>query len=116
MRGRPFTVSVVKEGRSGHVHVAVGGRTLQFYWEYGGGNCIARVAAPDPHEWSSSVTLAEYGRDEFLAGLAREIARLECPSATIEVARDGIYFYESSRPGIASNPGSPDGPPAQREP
>lgn len=88
-----------KCGRSGSVHVAIDGCRLRFYWEYGGGNCIAMVAVPTAMEWSVLDPHRAFERDSFLAGLAREIARHECPHATIEIAPEAVYFLEPSRPG-----------------
>lgn len=87
-------VSVEKRGRSGHVLVEVDDRTLRFYWEYGGGNCIAMVAVPDPAEWSALHPHRDFERRAFLAGLAVEMARQECPHATIEIASEAVYFLE----------------------
>lgn len=85
-------VSVEKRGRSGHVHVVVDGRTLRFYWEYGGGDCIAMVGVPNEAEWSALEPHRQYERKEFLAGFASEIARLECPQAIIEIETEAVYF------------------------
>jgi len=89
-------VSVEKHGRCGFVHVAIGSHRLRFQWEYGGGDCIAVLAVPDPAEWRDLHPHREFERDAFLAGLAREIARHECPRATIEFAPEAVYFLESS--------------------
>ncbi|MGB5102787.1 MAG: hypothetical protein WBO04_05630 [Steroidobacteraceae bacterium] len=89
-------VSVEKNGRSGSVHVAIDGRRLRFYWEYGGGDRIAMLAVPTEAEWSVLDPRREFGRGSFLAGLAREIARHECPHATIEIAPEAVYFLEPS--------------------
>lgn len=86
----------MKRGRSGDVHVEVRGRTLRFHWEYGGGNCIAMVSVPVPAEWSALDPHREFERHSFLAALAREIARHECPYATIEIASEAVYFLEPS--------------------
>lgn len=89
-------VAMERNGRNGYVHVVVDGHRLRFYWEYGGGNCIATVAVPNPADWNTLDPHREFERDAFLAGLAREIARHECPRATIEFAPEAVYFLESS--------------------
>lgn len=89
-------VSVERNGRSGYVHVVIEDRGLQFHWEYGSGNCIAMVAVPSPAQWSVLDPYRVFERDSFLAGLAREIARHECPHATIEFAPGAVYFLEPS--------------------
>lgn len=78
------------------MRVVIEGRRLRFHWEYGGGNCIAMVAVPTEAEWSALDPHREFERDSFLAGLAREIARHECPRASIEIAPEAVYFFQPS--------------------
>lgn len=90
-------VSVEKQGGSGHVDVAIAGDRLRFFWEFGGGNCIAMVDAPDPQQWRMLEPHRAYDREAFLDWLAAQIARRECPGAIIEIGRTGIHFFEPSR-------------------
>jgi hypothetical protein len=86
-------VSIEKKGRSGQVRVAIEGQCVQLDWEFGGGDCIAFVVVPDPERWLGTAPYSAYPRSDFLNGLAREIARQECPGARFEIGRDGVYFY-----------------------
>lgn len=90
----PGRVSVERKGRSGLVHVDVGGWLLHFDWELGGGDCIAFVAAPDPDAWSALEPHRHLEREAFLAWLAAELAAVECPAAAVEVGPAGIHFLE----------------------
>lgn len=98
-------VSVEKQGRSGHVDVAIAGDCMRFGWEFGGGSCIAMVDAPDPDRWLTLEPHKAYEREALLAWLATEIARRECPGATIEIGRTGIHFFESSPGRAGTSPG-----------
>lgn len=91
-------VVVQKKGRNGRIVVTQGADRFTFYWEFGGGNCIASVDVPDPEAWRDQEPYCRYPRDSFLAGLAREIARLECPQAGIEIGERGIHFLAASSP------------------
>lgn len=90
-------IVVQRKGRNGRVAVCLGDDHFSFYWEFGGGNCIATVDVPDTREWGELEPYRRYPRASFLAGLAQEIARLECPLAGIEIGERGIYFLEPSR-------------------
>lgn len=83
-----------KRGRCGDVEAAVDGRVLRFDWEFGGGNCIAIVAAPDPDDWLTRDPHRHFEREGFLAWLAGQVASRECPAARIEIGRTGILFLE----------------------
>lgn len=87
-------VSIEKRGRSGDVVVHLPGETLRFYWEFGGGRCIAIVNVPGEEEWVADQSLRRHPRAGFLASLAKEIARRECPDAEIEITGNAIGFYE----------------------
>ncbi len=52
------------------------------------------VDVPNETDWTTLESHRAYERREFLAGLAREIARLECPHAIIEIEPEAMYFLE----------------------
>jgi hypothetical protein len=95
-------VTVDRRGRSGRVRVDLGGRELLFDWEFGGGDCIAFVVAPDPQEWQSLEPHRTLERESFRAWLAAELAARECPGARIEVGPSGIHFFERPAEGAGS--------------
>jgi len=94
-------VSVERRGRSGRVRVDVSGRVLFLDWEFGGGDCIAFVAAPDPHAWQGLEPHRIFEREAFLTWLAAVLAVRECPGARIEVGPSGIHFFERPASGAA---------------
>ena len=83
-----------QDGRSGHVVVDLPTGTHAFYWEFGGGRCVAFVSVPTAREWGGIPALAPYPRDGFLRELAHEVRARQCPNASIEVSHNAIAFME----------------------
>jgi hypothetical protein len=72
--------------------VVLDGGPHRFWWEFGGGDCIAIVTVPTPEEWTRIPALAAYPRDAFLDALAREIVRTQCPGARYAIESQSILF------------------------
>lgn len=87
-------INVRKRGRCGDAEVAIDDSVLSFPWEFGGGDCIAFVDAPDARTWREQVPHGRYEREPFLAWMAGELSRRECPAAEIEIDDRGIVFRE----------------------
>ena len=95
--GRPILdlegrVSVRSDGRCGQLDVGLGGTHHAFWWEFGGGDCIAIVTVPTADEWTSLPGLASYPRATVLEALAREVVRLQCPGARYEIEKQAILI------------------------
>lgn len=82
----------VSGGRGGDLHVALDHGSHRFWWEFGGGDCLAIVTVPTPDEWPRIPALADYPREVFLDALAREIVRTKCPSASYTIESESILF------------------------
>lgn len=91
LRGR---VAVSSDGRGGTVQVALEHGSHAFAWEFGGGDCVAIVAVPTAAEWPRLPALAPHPREHFLAALAREVGRLQCPHARHEIEARAILFRD----------------------
>ena len=87
-------IRYLQDGRSGHVVVDLPGGIHSFYWEFGGGRCVAFVSVPTAREWPGIAALAPYPRDDFLRELAHEVRARQCPNASIEVSHNAIAFME----------------------
>lgn len=92
-------VVVHRKGRNGQVVVTQGADRFSFYWEFGGGDCLAMIEVPDAQSWRALEPHCHYARHEFLRGLAAEVARRECPGARIEIGDNTVYFYTASSAG-----------------
>lgn len=85
-------VSVQSDGRAGTVRLALDAGGHDFWWEFGGGDCLAIVTVPSAAEWARVPALAAHDRDAFLDALAREVTRLQCPNARYEIEPQAIVF------------------------
>jgi hypothetical protein len=95
VQGLPGHVTVTTDGRSGTVRVSLHGGHHDFWWEFGGGDCLAIVTVPSADEWAQLPRLAKYPREPFLAALAREIRRQQCPQARYEIEPRAIVFRQA---------------------
>ena len=90
----PGRIGFTQDGRSGHVNVALASGTHAFYWEFGGGACVAYVSVPTAEEWPRVPALAPHPRAAFLDALAREVGRQQCPRARYAIERNAIVYSE----------------------
>lgn len=90
LRGK---VSIESHGRSGDIVISLGASDVRFWWEFGGGDCIAIVQVPDAQQWAQQAPLHPYPRVEFLEALAAEVSALQCPGATHTISETFIAFY-----------------------
>ncbi len=89
LRGK---VRVESQGRSGDVVVTLADGDVSFWWEFGGGNCIAMVQVPNSQQWKQHL-LKRYPRNEFLEALAAEVSALQCPGASHTISENFIAFH-----------------------
>ena len=75
-----WRVSYEEHGRDGYVHYRESGRTLSFYWEFGGGEVVVFVAVGDAGEWRKLYPELADRRDEIIARIAGELIRQRMPT------------------------------------
>jgi hypothetical protein len=90
----PGKIGYAQSGREGAVVVELATGRHDFYWEFGGGDCVAIVSVPNERHWAKLPVLAPHPRDQFIAALAREVGAAQCPSARIEITADAILFRQ----------------------
>lgn len=83
---------ITQDGRGGNIVARLASGSHAFWWEFGGGNCIAFVSVPTAEQWSHIPALAPHARDAFLQAMAEEVGRRQCPDATIIIGADSIVF------------------------
>jgi hypothetical protein len=86
-------VRIDSQGRSGDVVITLPDGEVLFWWEFGGGDCIAFVQIPNSQQWKLQHPLKNYPRLEFLEALAEEVSALQCPGATHTISENFIEFY-----------------------
>lgn len=90
LRGK---VSISTHGRDGQISVALEGGTQAFYWEFGGGDCIAIIHVPPAEKWQQFPKLAPFPRQEWLLALAAEISAQKCVGARQVITARAIELY-----------------------
>jgi hypothetical protein len=86
-------VRVTSQGRSGDVVITLPGGDVRFWWEFGGGTCIAIVQVPDSQQWEQQDLLHHYPRVAFLEALAAEVSALQCPGARHKISENVLEFH-----------------------
>ena len=86
-------VRVTSQGRSGDVVITLPDGVVRFWWEFGGGTCIAIVHIPDAQQWHQQALLHPYPRVAFLEALAAEVSALQCPGATHKISENFLEFH-----------------------
>lgn len=85
-------IDIVSRGRSGEVVLRLPTGEHRFYWEFGGGNCIAVLNVPDEQAWFKHPALSAHARDPLLRELGECVRERQCPQCRIEFAADHLRF------------------------
>ena len=92
--------SISQDGRGGNITATLAdGNTHSFWWEFGGGDCIAFVDVPDPSQWSRISALAELPRAQFLEDMARVVGQRKCPGAHYRIGDRSIEYFSQAHEG-----------------
>lgn len=83
---------ITQEGRGGNVIARLQSGSHAFWWEFGGGNCVAFIAVPTAEQWRDIPALAPHPRGEFLQAMADDVGRRQCPGARAIIGADSIVF------------------------
>lgn len=83
---------ITQDGRSGSIEAEVDGVALSFWWEFGGGDCIAFIDVPTPAQWRVRFPTLAGRRDEILGAIAVEVRDRQCSGARIALDDNAISF------------------------
>lgn len=83
---------ITQDGRGGQIIARLDGGSHAFWWEFGGGNCVAFISVPTVEQWPGIPTLAPHPRGEFLQAMADDVGRRQCPGARAIIGADSIVF------------------------
>ena len=81
------------EGREGYVVYKDSIGLLKFYFEFGGGDCVAVVQVPAAENWESVTSRSLHTRSSLLEYLANELARTEMKNGSWVMREHCIEFY-----------------------
>jgi len=96
-----WRVDYIEHGRDGEVRYIEGGRTLSFYWEYGGGDVVFSLAVGDEGEWRAQHPDLADRRGEIIARLAGELIRRRAPSCRAQLDASGRFLHFIADPATA---------------
>lgn len=82
------------EGRSGYVIYTEGDLNLSFYYEFGGGKCIAFMVVPAKEEWEQQTGLPLSRRDDIIQFTANTVQSEKAPRSRVKISDDSIEFWE----------------------
>lgn len=95
------TVTIVEHGRDGTVRYAQGGRTIDGYWEFGGGDVVTIVQMGSRDDWARSHGWAVASRASILQIVAGEAIRQRAPTCVATIDQETGVILLRRRPGTA---------------
>lgn len=91
-------VTFTNDGRSGQIVYTDIRGAIEFYFEFGGGNCLAIVTVPDYEEWSAQTGRNALERASILNFVGSEIVRQQAPGGKYVITDEAIEVYSSRGP------------------
>jgi hypothetical protein len=76
MMDKDFSIEIIYHGRSGEIRYREAAGGIIFYWEFGGGRCVAILYGPSAKEWDAAYPWAQ-GRREIIFRRVGEYVRDE---------------------------------------
>ena len=88
-------IAYSSDGRSGHVHYQSAETSFAFYYEFGGGNCVATISIPGPATWEMETKLPLAHREEVLNFIGQQVVKDQTSSGTgyFKIEGDWLNIY-----------------------
>lgn len=83
----------VSEGRSGKVIYTEGNRTITFYMEMGGGNCIFNLDILSKKEWEKKTGFPLERREDIFKLVAAQTCKDQAPKDIYTINETSIDYY-----------------------
>ena len=81
------------EGRNGYVVYSDELDDLRFFFEYGGGNCVAIISVPASSEWTNNTNRSSIERDSILNFVAEQVIRDQVPNGYYKLSDKWIEIF-----------------------
>lgn len=81
------------EGRSGHVIYKDEVSELSFYFEFGGGDCVAAIDIPDMKNWEKMTNRPLAERENIIAFIAEQSRKDQAPSGHYRISGHSIELF-----------------------
>lgn len=86
-------ISYINQGRYGRVIYSDKVSNLDFYFEFGGGNCVAMINIPAPADWEKETGRNISERDEINRFIAEQAIHDQVPGGYYKIHEDYIGLY-----------------------
>ena len=92
------TVLITNDGRSGQVVYTDFRGSIEFYYEFGGGDCLAIVTVPNITEWMMQTGRSLSDRTMILNYVGSELVRQQAPEYIYMITEDAIEVRKPLKP------------------
>ncbi|MGV3636633.1 MAG: hypothetical protein ACO1NQ_03200 [Flavobacteriales bacterium] len=102
----PPTVTIIEQGRDGHVEYTEGLlHALRGYWEFGGGDVVTIISMGTREEWQRQHNWAHERRSSILRFVAQEAIRQRAPTCVAEIDDEqGVILLKTAGMGTGATP------------
>ncbi len=83
----------ISEGRGGSVIYKDEQSSIRFYYEFGGGNCVAFLFLPTSTEWEAATGRPLADRDSILLFVAEQCLKDQVPGGYYKISDDFIELF-----------------------
>lgn len=83
----------INQGRGGYVVYKDGKNDINFFFEYGGNNCVAIIYIPTTNEWTDKTTRALTERQSILTFIAEQTIRDQAPNSYYKISDNCIEIF-----------------------
>ena len=99
---RPYSIAIYEDGRSGSMTCRQGVHSVEFYWEFGGGDVVVIIQVSDKTNWASPAAWFADRRTELLQVVAAEAIRQRAPGchADIDEPAGTILLRQGPSPAV----------------
>jgi hypothetical protein len=82
--GQEYAIEITQKGRSGEIIYGEEGGKISFYWEFGGGRCVAILYGPSEQEWTAAHPWARGRREAIFRRVGEYVVREKAGGCTPE--------------------------------
>jgi hypothetical protein len=79
-----------QDGRGGTIHYAEKDLSMEFYWEFGGGNAVVVIDIPEEKYWEAQTKKPLTERDGFLSRMAERVIQDKAPGCHFQMYSNSI--------------------------
>ncbi len=87
----------IDEGRGGYVVYTDKAGTFKFFFEYGGGDCVAIIYMPKIEKWEAETKRSIAARQEILDFVATQTIKEKAPGCSYEISDFFINIWENKK-------------------